>query len=153
MYREWIAELAHDNPWVQIQPPCPESRIQDVEKVVGYPFPKELRELLLEMNGDHWLLMSAESILRNVELNREIFLPLFEEDFTKEAYMDRVDRFIYFATNGCGDYYCYRVTPDGIPDETTIYIWEHEYLGDPCCWKPVANNLREFITRYYHNEI
>ena len=153
MYKKLILELSRGNEWVKIQPPCSEHAIAAAEKSVGYPFPKELRDLLHEMNGDKWLILSAEEMIKNVEWNRKIFLPLFEEEFSREEYLERVDRFIFFATNGCGDYYCYRVTPNGTPDETTIYIWEHENIGEKRCWKPVAKSMREFITRYYKEEI
>lgn len=108
--------------------------------------------MLQEANGDHYCLLSAQEIIENVERNREILFPLFEKDYSKEKYIELVDRFIFFATNGCGDYYCYRVTEDGIPDETAIYIWEHESLGEKC-WKKVAGNMGEFISRYYKGEI
>lgn len=150
MYRELISELG--NEWSKLQPPCPESEIERAEKVVGYAFPSQLRELLRETNGDKWCLMSVKSIIETVELNREIWLPMFEEDFSREEYVDKVDRFIFFATNGCGDYYCYRVDEDGIADESAIYIWEHEYLGEKC-WKKVAGSMSEFIRRYYNDEI
>ncbi len=153
MYRELIFELSQGNEWVKIQPPCLESEIEHAENVVGYPFPKELRELLQETNGDRWCLLSAKEIIENVERNREFFLPLFAEDYSKKEYNERVDRFIFFATNGCGDYYCYRVRPDGSTDETTIYIWEHEELGEKCCWRAVAFSMTEFLTRYYNSEI
>lgn len=152
MYRELISELTKDNEWVKLQPPCPESEIARAEKVVGYSFPSQLRELLRETNGDKWCLMSVKSIIETVELNREIWLPMFEEDFSREEYVDKVDRFIFFATNGCGDYYCYRVGEDGIADESAIYIWEHEYLGEKC-WKKVAGSMSDFIRRYYNGEI
>ena len=152
MYRELIGDLSKGNQWVKLQPPCVDDEMQRAETVVGYPFPKELRELLQETNGDHYCLLSAEEIIENVQRNREIWLPLFEEDYSREAYLDLVDRFIFFATNGCGDYYCYRVKEDGIPDETAIYIWEHEYLGEKC-WKKVAGSMEEFINRYYKGEI
>lgn len=153
MYKELVLELSKGNEWVKIQPPCPESVISEAEKVVGYSFPIELRNLLREMNGDGWLLLSAQQIIENVELNRKAFYPLFKEDFSIDAYKDRIDRFIFFAANGCGDYYCYRVSEDGIAYENAIYIWEHEYIGDECCWKKVADNLAECITRYYNLEI
>ena len=153
MYRELILELTKGNEWVKVQPPCSETVISEAEKVVGYSFPEELKNLLREMNGDKWLFLSAEEIIENVKLNREIFLPLFEEDYSKEEYQERVDRFIFFATNGCGDYYCYRVCPNGTADKSVIYIWEHEYIGDSCCWRPVANNIKELIVRYCNGEI
>lgn len=153
MYRELLTSLTRENQWVTIQPPCPESEIEHAEKVVGYPFPAELKALLRELNGDEWLLLSAKRIIQNVELNRKQWLPFFESDFSKEAYMDRVDRFIFFATNGCGDYYGYRIGQDGIPEESGIYIWEHEEIGEECCWKKVASSIAELITRYYSDEI
>lgn len=153
MYRELILELSKGNEYVKIQPPCPEYAISEAEKTVGYPFPQELKDLLREMNGDKWLFLSAEEIIENVRLNREIFLPLFEEDYSKDEYLERVDRFVFFATNGCGDYYCYRVCPTGVVDESIIYIWEHEYIGDSCCWKPVANSIKELIAKYCNDEI
>ena len=61
-------------------------------------------------------------------------------------------RFLFFAANGCGDYYCYRFSPNGAAEEP-LYIWEHESIGESCCWRPVARTLEELITRYYHDEI
>lgn len=72
MYKELISELAQENAWVKIQPPCSENDIETAEKAVGYPFPKELRELLLEMNGDQYLLLSIEEIVEQAKRNREI---------------------------------------------------------------------------------
>ncbi len=152
MYKELILKLSKKNKWVKIQPPCSDSKIDQAEEVVGYRFPRELRELLRELNGDNWCILSAEEIIDNVKCNRKNWLPFFEEEYSREEYIDKVDRFIFFATNGCGDYYCYRVGEDDIPDETAVYIWEHEYLGEKC-WRKVACNMAEFITRYYNDEI
>ena len=95
MYRELILDLTKENKWVKIQPPCPDDEIKRAEQIVGYPFPEELRRLLREMNGDQYCLLSAEEIIKNVKLNREIWLPLFEEDYSKELYITLVDRFIF----------------------------------------------------------
>lgn len=152
MYVELIRELSQGNNYVKIQPPCPESEIDRAERAIGYPFPKELRALLRETDGDKWLLWSAKEIIDNVEINKDL-LPFFEQNFSREAYADRIERFIFFAGNGCGDLYCYRVSPEGIPDESVIYIWEHEDMGEKCCWRAVASNMSELITRYYNGEI
>lgn len=144
MYRELILELTQDNEYVKIQPPCPENEIDSAEKAVGYPFPKELRALLRELNGDKFLLLSAKEIIKQAQLNKEIQEAYSDEEFAKE-----LDRSIFFATNGCGDYYCYRAGSDGVLDETVIYIWQHE----DHCWKQAAANMRELITRYYNDEI
>lgn len=153
MYRELIENLTRENPWVQIQPPCTEAEIQKAEQFVGWPFPAELRKLLLELNGDNWCVLSAQGIMENVQRNREIFLPMFESDFSREAYEDRVGRFLFFATNGCGDYYGYRADTSGTLDDSTIYYWNHEDLGEDCCWKMAASSVAELLTRYYHDEI
>ncbi|MGN1047527.1 MAG: SMI1/KNR4 family protein [Eubacteriales bacterium] len=144
MYRELVFELTHDNKFVEIQPPCPKNEIDDAEKAVGYTFPKELRALLQEMDGDRYLLLSSKEIIEQSKLNREIQKEYSDEEFAKE-----LDRFIFFGTNGCGDYYCYHADVYGVIDETAIYIWEHEEY----CWKRVASSMAELITRYYRYEI
>lgn len=152
MYKELLAELTKENRYVKIQSPCPEKEIKRAQEAVGHKFPKELADLLGEMNGDGYCLLSADEIVKNAELNREL-LPLFLEDFSREEYVDRVERFIFFASNGCGDYYCYRLGIDGTPEKNAVYIWEHENIGEKCCWRKVADNMAEFITRYYSGEI
>ena len=84
MYRELVLELSKGNEWVKVQPPCSEVVISEAEKVVGYSFPEELKNLLREMNGDKWLFLSAEEIIENVKLNREIFLPLLRKIIAKK---------------------------------------------------------------------
>lgn len=144
MYSELILELSQGNEFVKIQPPCPESEIDGAEKVVGYQFPNELRNLLRELNGDKWLLLSAQEIIEQAKLNREMQKENSDEEFAKE-----LDKFIFFATNGCGDYYCYHADSNGVIDETTIYVWEHEEF----CWRKIATNMADLITRYYKSEI
>lgn len=144
MYRELIFELTKGNEFVKIQPPCPENEIINAEKAVGYPFPKELRTLLSELNGDKYFLLSAKEIIEQAKLNREV-----QEEYHDEEFVNELDKFIFFAGNGCGDYYCYHADADGIIDETVIYIWEHEEY----CWKQVASNMAELIIRYYNDEI
>lgn len=153
MYKELIQNLSQNITWVDIQPPCPEAEIEQAEQVVGCAFPAELKALLRELNGDRWCILSAREIIENVERNREIFLPMFLDNFSQEAYIDRVDRFLFFASNGCGDYYCYRIRPEGIADDSTIYFWSHEDLGEDCCWKEAASGMTEFLTRFYQDEI
>ena len=153
MYRELISKLSRGNRWVQVQPPCQEKDVENAENAGGCRFAEGMKALLREMNGDRWCLMSAEEIVENVRANRETLLQFFEEEFGREEYLERVDRFIFFAKNGCGDCYGYRVGPNGTVEGTTVYIWEHEEIGEKCCWKEVAGNLSEFITKYYNDEI
>lgn len=84
-------------------------------------------------------------IIEHVKSNREIFPEYLEPD----EFEEKVNRHIFFATNGCGDYYCYRILPDGAVDTAGIYIWEHELFETR--W--VAKDLPEMITKYYNDEI
>ena len=144
MYKELITQVSKGNEFVKIQPPCPEGEIDRVEKAFGYPLPKEVRALLRELNGDKYLLFSAEEIIDQIRMTKEM-LSFYEEEGVKG-----VDRLIFFAGNGCGDYYCYRVGADGVPDENSIYMWEHEEMRYD---RKVAASMSEVITRYYNDEI
>ena len=144
MYKELISEVSKWTEYVEIQPPCPESEIDRVEKEFGYPLPKELRALLRELNGDKFILFSAEEIIHQIQMTKEM-LSFYEEEGVKG-----VDRLIFFGGNGCGDYYCYFVGEDGVPDENSIYIWEHEEMRYD---RKVAVNMTELITRCYNGEI
>ncbi len=146
MYKELLLKLTKDNKWVKIQPPCPEDGIVEAEGVIGCRFPSELRALLSELNGDGWFLLSAEGMVENVLRNRKYFPDCFD---TEEEYLERIDRHIFFATNGCGDYYCYKITKDGAADTSCVYIWEHELFDT----RRVADNLTDAIQKYYNSEI
>ena len=66
MYKELVLECSEGKARVQVQKPATFLKIQEAEEVVGYNFPEELKKLLLEMNGDKWLLFSTEEIIRCV---------------------------------------------------------------------------------------
>ena len=139
MYKELVLECSEGKARIQIQEPATLSKIREAEKVVGYNFPEELQKLLLEMNGDKWLLFSTEEIIRCVSLNREYLLECYED----------IERHIFFAGNGCGDYYCYNVSPDGTVDASAIHIWLHEDNET----RMVAKDIEELIRKYYNSEI
>ena len=145
MYRELIEKLIEGHSWAKLQAPCSEKDITKAEKFVGFSFPEELKALLRETNGDRNFLLSAEEIISNTKNNREIFPEFLEA----EEYEEKVNRFVFFATNGCGDYYCYRVLANGETDASAIYIWEHELFEI----REVAKDIAELITKYYNNEV
>ena len=145
VYRELIGKLIDGHNWAKLQPPCFEKEIEKAEECVGFRFPEELKTLLRETNGDRWFLLSAEEIIEHVKMNREIF----PEYLDPEEFEEKVNRFIYFATNGCGDYYCYRVLPNDEVDTSAIYIWEHELFET----HEVAKDIADLITKYYYNEV
>ena len=84
--------------------------------------------------------------MENVRLNREILVNAFDD---VEQFNEKVNHYIFFATNGCGDYYCYRVLPGGEVDSSAIYLWEHETYDCHI----VANDLSDVIYKYYNDEI
>ena len=145
MYRELIANLIEGYNWAQLQEPCSDEEIIEAEKYVGFKFPEELKNLLRETNGDNWFLLSANQIIHHVKTNREIFPQYLDAD----EFEEKVNRYVYFATNGCGDYYCYRVLPNADTDSSAIYIWEHELFEI----RKVAKNISDLISKYYNNEI
>lgn len=145
MYKELLENLTKGHTWAKLQDGCPEDKIAEAEKYVGFTFPRELKDLLRETNGDHWLLLSAEEIISHVKTNREIFPEYLDAD----EFARKVDRYVYFGTNGCGDYYCYRVLPNGETDGSAIYIWEHELFEI----HKAAEDISDLIIRYYSDEI
>lgn len=97
MYKEMISELAKENKWVKIQPPCSENDIDKAEKAIGYTFPKELRALLLEMNGDNFLIMSVEEIVEQSRMNKEV-----QEEYSDEEFAKELDKYIFLPQTAAG---------------------------------------------------
>ncbi len=91
MYRELLSELIQEYDGAKLQNPCSEKELAKAEKLVGYPFPDELKALLRETDGDRWFLLSVKEIMERVELNRSIL----SEDFEPEEYLEKVDRHIF----------------------------------------------------------
>lgn len=137
---DWNAlynELAGKHDYIKPNPPATQKQIFDVEKSLGNKLPADLKELLLKMNGDSWLVFSAEQIIETNLSARKL-----------DCYMP-LDCLLFFSGNGCGDYYGYPITPqDGVRDDN-VFMWEHE--SDNRIWK--ANNLEDTIKKYYNNEI
>lgn len=145
MYREILESLIGKCTYAKLQKPCDGDELAEAEKYVGYSFPDELKALLCETDGDHWFLLSVKEIVENVRRNRNILAEYLEAD----EFEEKVNRNIYFATNGCGDYYCYRVLPNGETDTSAIYIWEHELFET----REVAKDLVDLINKYYNDKI
>lgn len=145
MYRELLRKLIKKVKWAKLRKPCSENDIEKAERAVGYTFPDELKALYRETDGDNWFLLSLQQIIDNVEINRKILSKYLEPD----EYLEKVDRYIFFATNGCGDYYCYRVSESGVTDTSAIYIWEHEGFEA----QYVAKDIKDAIIKYYNDEI
>lgn len=138
MYQEIILQYSADNPYMLPQPPSEMGQIHFAEEQLKISFPEELWQLLMELNGDRWLLLSVEEI---AETN------LWVRKGLGECY-DGLDQLLFVARNGCGDYYGYRIV-DGIVYAEEIVFWEHETNES----KVVAGSLAEMITLYYTDRI
>jgi len=90
------------------------------------------------LNGDGYLLFSAENIAEENQMLTDVWSDTCPE----------IVKFLFFAENGCGDYYGYQRDDTGrYGDE--IYLWEHETQEST----PVAASLLEFIEQYYEGII
>ena len=130
-------ELTGQHDCIKPNPPATQKQILDVEKLLGNKLPVDLKELLLEMNGDSGLIFSTDQIIETNLSARKLncFMPL--------------DCLLFFGGNGCGDYYGYPITSqDGVRDDN-VFMWEHEY--DNRTW--IASNLEDTIKKYYNDEI
>ena len=138
---KWIelyTELANKHDCIKINPPATKKQIAEAEEALGNKLPPDLIELLLEINGDDWLIFSTERI---IEINLSV-----RENF--DCYMP-LDCLLFFGGNGCGDYYGYPITlADGVC-ENNVFMWEHE--NDNRVWR--ANGLEDTIRKYYNDEI
>ncbi len=139
MYKEKLLHYAHTNEYVKPKVGATAAMIHSVEKDLGCTFPPELRSLLSETNGDGYLFFSTDEILETNIRARTMMSECYEG----------LEKLLFFAGNGCGDYYCYQIRPSGQADSSSIYIWMHEdnELGS------VAHSLTEMIDRYFNDEI
>lgn len=136
MWRELLVNLSCGNEYVRLNQPATDNEIFEVEKEIGIRLPSDLKNLLMEFNGDNWFIFSTQQIIETNLMIRGLtcFMPL--------------NCLLFFAGNGCGDYYGYAITGDGIKD-WEIYMWEHE--SDNRIFK--ANGLKDAIEKYYTDKI
>lgn len=139
MYREQILHYAESNEYVKPAAGADISDIHRAEKEIGCAFPMDLHTLLLETNGDGYLIFSVDEIVETVARVRTMMA----------EYYEGLEMLLFFAGNGCGDYYCYKILPTGQADSSSIYIWLHEDNE----LAPVAHSLSELIDRYFNDEI
>ena len=90
MYREILENYAKENKWVQIQPPAQMQDIKKAEEYVGHPFPDELVKLLLELNGDKWLILSTEEIIETAFNTREYLSECYEDIHNHIAFFEKI---------------------------------------------------------------
>ena len=136
MWKKYYEEITINCQYVSIQDPAKKEDLTLVEKKLKITLPDDLAALLLEMNGDNDFLMSTDQIIENNLDLREM-----------TCYMS-LDSLLLFAHNGCGDYFGYPISKDGI-NEDRIYMWYHETDDRIEC----ASGLKDLITKYYSDEL
>jgi len=138
MWIEKISAYMANNRYIKPQRGADSAIIKEAERKLKVSFPAELKSLLLEINGDNYLLFSVEQIVENNLDSRKVL---------GEVY-DGLDRLLFIAGNGCGDYYSYQII-DGEVISSQIVRWDHEVNSTVS----VACNLTEMIEKYYAGQI
>jgi len=136
MWKELLLGFTKDNSNIRLNPPATAEDILEVENIFNVSLPKQLKDLLLEFNGDNWFVLSTKQIIDDNLSNREV-----------EGYMP-LDCILFIAGNGCGDYLGYSIIEGKIKTDEII-MWDHEL--DTRVYK--ANGLKEAIEKYYNDEI
>lgn len=136
-WHEIFMDLASKNKYTKLNSPATQMQLVHVEEMLGNKLPIDIQELLLELNGDNWLIFSTEQIIEtNLSLRKlDYYMPL--------------DCLLFFGGNGCGDYYGFPITDEQGVRGDKVFLWEHE--DDSRIWK--ANDLEDTIRKYYNGEI
>ena len=111
-----------------------ETQIAEAEARLGTRFPKELRAMLLEMDGDCDFLLSLEEIIE------------YNEAMASESFAGAKPLFV--ATDGAGGLYGY-VTKDGGAESSKLVFWDHETGEISDCEGVAADSLYELIKQFY----
>ncbi len=137
MWTKQIVKYKSTNPYIRINEPSNEKEIAVAEKELGVPFPIELKELLLELNGDSYLLYSVQQIVENTIMTRRAL----------GEYYEGLNELLFIGGNGCGDQYSY-IIANGVIAANGIVRWEHEDNSRTL----VASSLAELIEKYYTDQ-
>ncbi|OPZ87755.1 MAG: SMI1 / KNR4 family protein [Firmicutes bacterium ADurb.Bin419] len=141
MWKEFVTSFVGNNKYIKPNSPATIKQVQEVESKLGVLLPKDIKDLLFELNGDSDLILSTECIIEDNLRLRE-----YKEDLVN------IENYLLIASNGCGDYYGYEITKDGIKDES-IYMWNHEEYDEDFNFIKVASNLKELIELKYNGII
>lgn len=136
MWKEFLTELAASSNNVRMNPPAARNDVLEVENKLDLIFPQRLKNLLSEFNGDNYFILSTKEIIEvNTNLRKlTCYMPL--------------NCLLFIAGNGCGDYFGYAITGEGIND-SQIYMWDHE--SDNRVY--IADGLKDLIEKYYTDQI
>lgn len=140
MYRELVEYYRTTRKYgedIAPRPPVDSAAIVRGEQQLGIPFPQELRDLLMEMDGDCDLLLSLDDIVETSSF----------------PYSERypVGSLLFFGRDGAGNLYGYPVE-EGWAKGGEIVLWDHEMAvwgtrEEEVCYQ--AGSIEELIRDYY----
>lgn len=150
MYKELLLPLTKGMRSHRFKPSCSPEEIFHGQKELHLLFPQELCFMLREFNGDNRALLSVKDIIDvNLDLKDRMEKYFVYEKFRPDLYRDNVEEFLFFAKNGSGDFFAYRLDVNRHVTDTSVYIWEHELISKEKCYRKVCANLLEFIQLFY----
>lgn len=139
MWKEVISALESDSKYIKFGEPATQNELAEISKTLKVDLPKDLTEMLQEINGDGDFLLSATEILEaNLNL-REVY----------QDYFMTLDCLLFVARNGAGDFYGYPIFANGELDSDKIYYWSHE--TDDRIW--VADSLADLVKGWYQETL
>jgi cell wall assembly regulator SMI1 len=131
MWKDYMSKLLENSKFIKVNPPATIEEITEAENEIGINFPDDLKQCLLEVNGNDDCLYSIDHM---VEINL-----LMKK-------LNPNDTFLRVGGNGCGDDIFYR-TVNGKVVCNDLYMWWHE--DDESTNEPVGHNLMEAIIKLY----
>lgn len=141
MYLELVNEFRTTRKYgdeIRPRPPVGMAEISHAEQQIGIRFPQELRELLLEMDGDCDLFLALEDIIT----------------YNAYPYSENypIASLLFFGADGAGNLFAYKVEK-GEAQSGAIYQWDHEMA----VWgtkeeklRYQAGSLADLIQDYYN---
>lgn len=141
MYLELVNEFRTTRKYgdeIRPRPPVGMAEISHAEQQIGIRFPQELRELLLEMDGDCDLFLALEDIIT----------------YNAYPYSENypIASLLFFGADGAGNLFAYKVEK-GEAQSGAIYQWDHEMAvwgtkEDELRYQ--AGSLADLIRDYYN---
>ena len=140
MYLELVNEFRTTRKYgddIKPQSPASMAEISHAEQQIGIRFPKELCDLLLEMDGDCDLFLSLDDI---IEYNAH----QYSENYP-------IGSLLFFGADGSGNLFAY-IVEEKNAKSGEIFLWDHEIA----IWGPKedelhyeAKSLLDLIRDYY----
>ena len=147
--KKWVPDYK-----LKFSPPATDEEIRQVEDKLKICLPEELLDLLSDSNGAVELMENpATNELMEIgdiywPTDAIMFFTLGQYKYLKEIHSKHKTKYLFFADNGCGEHFGYKII-DGKCNDTTIYIYypiEDKYA-------PLCTNLKEWINGWLSGKL